>query len=50
MLSPFAMFVMFAIVMRSQGEMELGVMSLDSGLALATFAGAVCLLTSCPLR
>jgi hypothetical protein len=48
MLSPFAMFVMFAIVMRSQGEMELGVMSLNSGLALATFAGAVCLLSILP--
>ena len=49
LLSPFVVFVMFAILMRqSSGAAELGFIELGSGLALATFAAAVCLLATLP--
>jgi len=48
LLSPFVVFVLFAIVMQRQGRMELGVLDLTSGLNLATFGAAVCLLAVLP--
>ena len=48
MLSPFVVFVLFAIVIYRQGQMELGFANLTNGLNLATFGGAVCLLAILP--
>jgi hypothetical protein len=48
LLSPFIVFVLFALVMRRRGEMELGFLNLVNGLSLATFGSAVCLLAVLP--
>jgi len=49
LLSPLVVFVMFAIIMRrGGGDMDIGLVSLGSGLALATFGSAVCLLSILP--
>ena len=47
-LSPFVVFVFFAIVIYRQGQMELGFANLTNGLNLATFGGGVCLLAILP--
>ena len=47
-LSPLIVFALVAIVMYRQGEMQLGAISLSSGLSLATFGSAVCLLSLQP--
>ena len=48
LLSPLIVFALVAIVMYRQGEMQLGAISLSSGLSLATFGSAVCLLSLQP--
>jgi hypothetical protein len=49
LLSPLAVFAMLAIVMRrNAGGMEVGFIPLASGLALATFGSAVCVLSVLP--
>ena len=48
MLSPFVVFVLFAIVVYRQGQMEIGLINLTNGLSLATFGGVVCLLSILP--
>jgi hypothetical protein len=48
LLSPFVVFVVFAVVIRRQGQMELGFINLTDGLGLATFGAAVSLLAILP--
>jgi len=48
LLSPFVVFVVLAVVMSRRGAMELGFMSLTSGLNLAAFGTSVCLLAILP--
>jgi hypothetical protein len=48
LLTPFVLFVLFAIVIYRQGQMELGLINLANGLSLATFGGSVCLLAILP--
>lgn len=48
LLSPLVVFAGMAIVLHRQGQMDFGAISLASGLGLATFGGAVCLLSIQP--
>jgi hypothetical protein len=49
LLSPLVVFLMFGLLMRhNAGETELGLLALNSGLALAVFGTAVCLLAILP--
>jgi len=48
LLSPLVVFVLFTVVMRRQGRMDLGFINLTDGLTLATFGAAVCLLAILP--
>lgn len=50
LLSPLAMVLFFAVMMyRGSGQMELGPFAFGSGLALATFAAALCALSILPI-
>lgn len=48
LLSPLVVFVLFAVVIHRQGQMDLGFLNLTNGLTLATFGAAVCLLAILP--
>jgi hypothetical protein len=48
LLSPFVVFLVFAVVVMRRGEMELGFMNLTNGLGLAAFGTSVCLLAILP--
>jgi hypothetical protein len=48
LLSPLLVFVLFLLLMRRGGDMELGFVTLEGGLGLATFGAAVCLLSILP--
>jgi hypothetical protein len=48
LLGPLVVFLMLAIVVYRQGQLELGYIDLTGGLSLATFGGAVCLLSILP--
>jgi hypothetical protein len=48
LLSPFVVFLIFAVIVMRQGEMEMGFMNITNGLGLAAFGSVVCLLAILP--
>jgi hypothetical protein len=48
LLSPFVVFLIFAVIITRRGEMEMGFMTLNNGLSLAAFGAAVCQLAVLP--